>query len=600
MSSTRPMATGPESALVGRTLGPYRIEALLGRGGMSTVYRARQMTLDRRVALKLLPPEYTVDTTLVARFLQEARSAAALQHPNIIPIYDSGQVDGLYYIAMRYVEGAPLSRAIPEQGFPVARAVAIVEQIASALDYAHARGVVHRDVSAGNVMIEPGDRVTLMDFGIAQARQTSRLTRAGIAVGTLEYLSPEQARGELATPRSDVYALGVLAFELLSGRLPFSAADDRALLLQHLNTPAPSIRAGRPDIPAGIDAALQRCLAKDPAARFASAGAMVAALRAALAERSAQRTVVVPAAPSPQGSGENDVRRDRLAAGGGAAAGAARPARKVTQPGAAVPAARQPAKGGGKRPAVRRVRRKRRWLRPLLALVLLAALVGGALAAGQYAGQQGGINSPPGVANIGNRIAANSRSGASATHSASTAHTATSTAAASTTGGSSTAQPTAVPPAPVAVAPPEAGQAVQGFYNAVLAAVTKHDQGQFAVAYGYLTPQAQAKLPYAAFVDSFKSDRSIAWTYYAAQGDEKTKTVPVDLTEFRPGGDVTSSFAWVVVNEGAGGWHLDHQQQQAFGPQDTAPPNQGPAVPVVDGAGHGPGKGKGKGRGHGD
>src|SRR6185437_11342946 len=328
-----------------------------------SVYRALQTTLDRPVALKLLPAEFAGDPTFVARFLQEARAAAALQHPHIIPIYDSGQYDGRYYIAMRYVDGVPLARAIPENGLPVPRALHIIEQIASALDYAHARGVVHRDVSAGNVMLEAGDRVTLMDFGIAQARQGSRLTRAGVAVGTLEYLSPEQARGEAATAQSDIYSLGVLAYELLSGKLPFTAADDRGLLLQHLNAPLPSIRRLRSDIPAGIDSAIQRCLAKDPAARFPSAAAFVTALNGALAE-SRRRTAVI--APPP------------------IKAAVVGPPARATAPAAPTgpPKAKAPARPSPTGPARARLTHRRRFprLAPLLLLLLLPAIAGGVYA----------------------------------------------------------------------------------------------------------------------------------------------------------------------------------------------------------------------------
>ncbi len=504
-----------QAPVIGRVLGPYRVEALLGRGGMSIVYRARQTTLDRPVALKLLPPEFAGDPTLVARFLQEARSAAVLQHPHIIPIYDSGQAGGYYYIAMRYIEGLPLSRAIPEGGFPIERAVRIVEQLASALDYAHARGVVHRDVSAGNVMLEPGDRVTLMDFGIAQARASSRLTRAGVAVGTLEYLSPEQARGDPATPRSDVYSLAVLTFELLSGRLPFSAADDRGLLLQHLNAAPPPIRRLRQDVPAAMEAALLCCLAKDPGERYGSAGALAGALAASLG---GERQRVDSAARTTRPVPPPDAKATR------------QPSRAVAPPQQAAP---------------KRYRRRRL---PWWALGGAAALVL-ALAGGRYAQQFSALTLPTGAA-----VPAAGATPVAGTPGATSGRTAVTT---TRTRSSVSAQPTA--PALVSVHPTVPSDAVQGFYQAIYDALRTKDQAQFALAYSYLSATARQQISFDDLVRQYQGDSGIVWQWSqpSVAPTGTTATVPVLLTEYRGGSRLVGSLTWTVTNT-ASGWRLEH------------------------------------------
>lgn len=542
----------PASVSVGSRLGPYRIEGMLGRGGMSAVYRAMQTTLERPVALKLLPAEFAGDQTFIARFLQEARAAAALQHPHIIPIYDSGRVDGCYYIAMRYVDGVPLARAIPENGMAVQRAVSIVEQVASALDYAHARGVIHRDVSAGNVMLEAGDRVTLMDFGIAQARQGSRLTRAGAAVGTLEYLAPEQARGEPATAQSDIYALGVLTYELLSGKLPFSAADDRGLLLQHLNAPPPSIRRLRPDIPVGIDAAVQRCLAKDPAARYLSAAAFVTALTAALTESRRRTTAIAAPVAAPRIAPPTHT-----------------PAAPTKQPAAAKAPASGGASVGPRRPRLFRHRRVPRRVLALLALLfLLLAGVAFAQQSGQIGRSIGGVSAA--VRTFSPRATA--QPSVAAAHQAATRQPAAS---------ATPLPPTAVPTA-AAVHPVLPQDAVQGFYDSLNSALQHgHSPAAMAVAYAYLSPAAQLQLPFADFQRQYAADTSVGWSWvlptYAA--GRKSATVPLTLTEYRRGGAVSSNFAWIAVSDGVSGWHLDHVAPVATtaAPLLRAPGNSGAA-----------------------
>ncbi len=265
--------------LIGATLGPYRITREIGRGGMAVVYEAYQPSLSRTVAIKVLPQQLTFDRDFVARFLQEARNAAQLSHPNIVPIYDVGQQDGWYYIVMQHLAGEPLNAIIMREGrLPLARATKIIEQVASALDYAHARGVIHRDIKPANIIVGPGDVATLTDFGLAKAAEAAALTRSGSIVGTPEYMSPEQAQGAPATPASDRYALGIVLYQMLAGRPPFFADTTPSLLFKQVYEPPPSLRPLAPDLPAGIDAILAMALAKKPAERYASAQEMVAAL----------------------------------------------------------------------------------------------------------------------------------------------------------------------------------------------------------------------------------------------------------------------------------------------------------------------------------
>src|SRR6266540_1795520 len=259
--------------LIGRTLGPYELMAKLGSGGMSTVYRA----------VKVLPPNLAADEEFVERFQREARTAAELRHPNIVQIYDVGQHDATYYIAMELVDGISLQDLVQSSGqLPLDRTLSILGLLADALDYAHGRGVVHRDVKASNVIVGPGDRATLLDFGIARAAAGARLTRTGVIVGTPEYLAPEAITGDATGPSTDLYALGVVAYELIAGRVPFPGLDTPAMLYAQAHRPPPRPRSFRSDLPEPIEQVVMRQLAKLPAARYSSAGGFVAALFAAL------------------------------------------------------------------------------------------------------------------------------------------------------------------------------------------------------------------------------------------------------------------------------------------------------------------------------
>lgn len=276
-----PDTVGPEFlALQKALIGRYSLEREIGRGGMGIVFLARDVELDRPVAIKLLPPEMAVQAPLRERFLSEARMAARLSHPNIIPIFDVDEVDGLVFFTMAYVEGETLGQRVRSRGPLTPReATRIIQETAWALAYAHLRGIVHRDVKPDNILLEQGTgRALVSDFGIARAGTAAGQTAAGEVIGTAQYMSPEQACGEQVDGRSDLYSLGVVAFYALSGRLPFDAPDVPALLAQHITKPAPPLASVAPGAPKKLCDAIDRCLAKDPAERFPNGEALAEAL----------------------------------------------------------------------------------------------------------------------------------------------------------------------------------------------------------------------------------------------------------------------------------------------------------------------------------
>ena len=266
--------------------GTYDIEAPLGRGGMSFVYLARERRLDRRVAIKVLSPELAVDDAYRRLFLHEARTVAALTHPNIVPIHAVGEVGDFVFFAMAYVEGDTLAQRIATVGpLNPHRAARLLCDIGDALGFAHARGVVHRDVKPDNILIDAATgRALLSDFGIAHASPATvaRLGRPaaprGRIVGTAAFISPEQARGDAVDARSDLYSLGVVAFYVLSGQLPFNSATDAGFLVQHIAEPAPPLATVVPLVPPRVAQIVDRCLAKEAWARFADAPSLVRAL----------------------------------------------------------------------------------------------------------------------------------------------------------------------------------------------------------------------------------------------------------------------------------------------------------------------------------
>ncbi|WP_320670796.1 protein kinase domain-containing protein [Patulibacter defluvii] len=273
---------------VGARIGAYRIDAVAGRGGMGIVYRATQLTLDRPVALKVIAPALADDPAFRARFVREARLLAALEHPHVIPVHEADERDGQLYLAMRWVEGTDLSAALRRLGpLPPTTALAVVEQLASALDAAHASGLVHRDVKPANVLLEPRDgrdHAWLSDFGAGRWLDSrDGRTATGHGLGTLDFAAPEQLEGG-GGPAVDVYALAGVLFTVLSGRKPFVRDNDLAVLWAHQHAPPPDLRELRPELPAALAQAVIAGMAKDPAARPASATALVAAARAALRE----------------------------------------------------------------------------------------------------------------------------------------------------------------------------------------------------------------------------------------------------------------------------------------------------------------------------
>lgn len=267
--------------LIGQTLGQYKIVSEIGRGGMAVVYRAYQASLDRYVAIKVLLPQLGSDKILLGRFQQEALAVARLHHPNIVTVFDVGTSEGISYIVMEELVGQPLSALLErDHKLSLPRAVAIAIQIAAALDYAHAKGIVHRDIKPSNIIVGPGDHATLTDFGIAKAVEGVRLTQSGMVVGTPEYMAPEQSLGEPAAAASDIYALGIVIYEMLAGRVPFQGSNAPSILFKQVHEAPAPIRTFAPELSQSVDAVLGPALAKHPAARYRTAGELAHALAA--------------------------------------------------------------------------------------------------------------------------------------------------------------------------------------------------------------------------------------------------------------------------------------------------------------------------------
>jgi serine/threonine protein kinase len=268
--------------LVGRAWGRFVIIEERGRGGMAVVYRAYDNILQRTVALKVLLPHLAANDEFARRFEREAITAANLRHPNIVIIYDVGSHESFRYIVMEYLDGPTLQQEVQRKGsLPIDRVIPIVRQLASALDYAHQQGLVHRDVKPANVLVAAHDHVTLTDFGLVRAANMTRITGEGMTSGTLAYMSPEQAMGKELDGRSDVYSLGVIAFEMLSGEAPFSAATPYQVLSELINKPPPSLSSLNPGVSVRLDQVVFKALAKEPAGRFATCGEFASAAASA-------------------------------------------------------------------------------------------------------------------------------------------------------------------------------------------------------------------------------------------------------------------------------------------------------------------------------
>ena len=273
-----------------RTLaGRYEITRLLGRGGMAVVFLAQDLALERQVAIKVLPPEIAHDTKLIPRFQQEAKTAAKLDHPNIIPIYRVESEAGLVYFVMKYVTGHSLEQLLEAGPLPIDLARRVLREAALALGHAHQRGIVHRDVKPANIMLETDSRVVLTDFGISKALEGgSGFTGTGTIIGTPQYMAPEQAKGLEVDGRADQYALAIVGHQILTGKQPFDGSA-HSILYKHVFEPPPPMLVARPDVPSDFIDALERALSKDPEQRFATMEEFAAALGE---KRSSSATVV--------------------------------------------------------------------------------------------------------------------------------------------------------------------------------------------------------------------------------------------------------------------------------------------------------------------
>jgi serine/threonine-protein kinase len=275
------MADRTDDPRIGQVIAGYRIEERVGRGGMGVVYRAEHLNLRRRAAIKIIAPDLAESEGFRERFTREARIAAVLQHPNIVTVYDAGEVDGILYLAMQYIEGQDLAAVLRKDGrLRPYRAIDVIRQIASALDAAHAQGLVHRDVKPANVLIE-GRTAFLTDFGLTKRTDGTHteLTRAGDVVGTIHYVAPEQIEGGQVSARSDVYSLGCLLYHCLTGQVPYSRDTDVAVIYAHLSEPPPKLTALRPELAAGLDGVIAKALDKSPDRRFPTCSDLVNAAR---------------------------------------------------------------------------------------------------------------------------------------------------------------------------------------------------------------------------------------------------------------------------------------------------------------------------------
>src|SRR6476661_2581763 len=272
----------------GTQFGAYRIESVAGQGGMGVVYRATQLGLDRAVALKVITPAFAHDEEFRARFQREARLAASIEHPNVIPVYEAGEHDGTLFIAMRFVDGTDLKTLLNREGrLEPIRAARFVNQIASALDAAHAAGLVHRDVKPANALLASQDHIYLTDFGLTKrAASGSAMTKTGQMVGTVDYVAPEQVEGGSVDARTDVYSLACVLYHLLTGKVPFDKPTEMAKLFAHVHEDPPRPSDSVPGTPGALDDVVWRGMAKDPSKRYLSAGDLGRAALAASEHRS--------------------------------------------------------------------------------------------------------------------------------------------------------------------------------------------------------------------------------------------------------------------------------------------------------------------------
>jgi predicted Ser/Thr protein kinase len=293
-----------DATRIGTVVAGYRVESLLGRGGMSVVYLAEHVRLGRKVALKVLSPALSHDERFRERFMRESQRAAEIDHPNVVSIYDAGEVDegdahGLLYIAMRYVEGCDLKALVKRDGaLSVGRTLFILEQAAAGLDAAHEHNLIHRDVKPGNILVsEPSDHVFLTDFGVVKHTGSRGLTETGLFVGTIDYAAPEQIEGLPLDSRTDVYALGCVLYECLTGKRPYDREAEVAVMHAHLVEDPPRVTDEKPDLPRGLDRVLAKAMAKSKEERFATCPEVIEAARAVVLARRPTGDVPVVVAP---------------------------------------------------------------------------------------------------------------------------------------------------------------------------------------------------------------------------------------------------------------------------------------------------------------
>ena len=276
--------------------GRYQLLERIGGGGMAVVYKATDLVLNRTVAVKILRSQFGSDEDFVQRFRREAQAVASLSHPNVVSVYDVGQEDDTYYMVMEYIEGPNLKDVINQQGaLPVSEAVRIAVQICDALDHAHQNQIIHRDIKPQNILIGKNGRVKVTDFGIPRAATSATITQTGSVLGSVHYFSPEQARGGVTAEKSDIYSLGIVLYEMLTGQLPFSGDSPITIALKHLQEPLPEPRQIRPDIPQSVENIVLKALAKDPFLRYKSAKEMLLDLETCLSpERQNEEKIRFP------------------------------------------------------------------------------------------------------------------------------------------------------------------------------------------------------------------------------------------------------------------------------------------------------------------
>jgi serine/threonine-protein kinase len=377
--ATAKTASVTESSDTGRLIaGRYRLGPVIGRGGMATIHRATDVRLDRQVAVKLLRPDVSADADLAQRFRREALAATVLRHPNIVACLDTGTDDGQPFLVMDLVEGEDLAARLKRGGRLAPHAVARIGlDIARGLGVAHVRGIVHRDIKPGNILLAADGRAMVTDFGIARLAVDVEAAVPGTTLGSVHYFSPEQARGTTTTPASDVYGVGLVLYEALTGARAWTGESTDAIALARVGSPAPSPRAVRPEVPAALDAVVVRALSPDPADRYPNGVSLAAALE----------PIVAATDPTTPGAGIGSARP----AGSTVVVRPADPAEVAAAPRAAQPAARQPAPPGRAAPPARpaQARRRRRWPPAMVPMLAVVGVVAGAMVVAAFSSGDG-------------------------------------------------------------------------------------------------------------------------------------------------------------------------------------------------------------------